>query len=322
MVINNLSGGNTKMMLRQMKYFVAVVRNNSFTEAAEECYISQSAISQQIQSLEAELGVQLLIRDNRKFTLTHAGEYFYNEAIKLLDQAEKLRQDTIKIGTSNLQQIRIGYPKSYGGYEIHKAVASFSERYPETQLKIINGTHEELYDALRYGEVDIVFNDHRRMFSDLYVNYPIYIAYMYAEISGKNKLAAKDFVTIEELKNIPCLLISSVQQQRNEADYYRDTIGFGGTFLFTENLEEARVLVSANRGFLPIEQMPDLPQVGSTIRRLPILKNGKQIMRDYGAFWKKERDSIYMRAFAELLRGSFGETTPVTINDDGTIKCN
>ena len=54
------------MLLRQIKYFVTVVDTGSFTEAAEECFISQSAISQQILSLEKELGVQLLVRSTRR----------------------------------------------------------------------------------------------------------------------------------------------------------------------------------------------------------------------------------------------------------------
>ena len=66
-------------MLRQLKYFQSVVRLNSFSEAAAENYISQSAISQQLQALERELGFQLLERKNRSFRLTPAGEYFYQE---------------------------------------------------------------------------------------------------------------------------------------------------------------------------------------------------------------------------------------------------
>jgi len=61
-------------MLRQLKYFQSVVRLNSFSEAAEENFISQSAISQQIQSLERELGFKLIERKNRSFTLTPAGD--------------------------------------------------------------------------------------------------------------------------------------------------------------------------------------------------------------------------------------------------------
>lgn len=66
-------------MLRQIKYFQAVVQNSSFSEAAEKCHISQSAISQQIKALENELGFQLLERKNRKFILTSAGEHFYKK---------------------------------------------------------------------------------------------------------------------------------------------------------------------------------------------------------------------------------------------------
>ena len=61
------------MLLRQIKYFCTIVEEGSFTEAAEKCFISQSAISQQIQSLEKELGVKLIKREIVDFLLTHAG---------------------------------------------------------------------------------------------------------------------------------------------------------------------------------------------------------------------------------------------------------
>lgn len=64
------------MLLKQMKYFITVVDLHSFTEAAEQCFISQSAISQQIKALEKELGVRLFERSKRQFSLTAAGEYF------------------------------------------------------------------------------------------------------------------------------------------------------------------------------------------------------------------------------------------------------
>ena len=78
------------MLLRQMKYFVAVIDCNSFTEAAEQCYISQSAISQQIQSMEKELGVELIRRGNRRFTITPTGQYFYSHCKAILEQVDEL----------------------------------------------------------------------------------------------------------------------------------------------------------------------------------------------------------------------------------------
>lgn len=70
-------------MLKQIRYFQSVVRLKSFSEAAEENFISQSAISQQVQALERELGFQLLVRKNRSFILTPAGEYFYQKSLLL-----------------------------------------------------------------------------------------------------------------------------------------------------------------------------------------------------------------------------------------------
>ena len=86
------------MLLRQIKYFCTIVEEGSFTEAAEKCFISQSAISQQIQSLEKELGVKLIKRENRRFSLTHAGEYMYRHGTALLLEAERICKEVKRIG--------------------------------------------------------------------------------------------------------------------------------------------------------------------------------------------------------------------------------
>ena len=67
-------------MLKQLRYFQSLVRLNSFSEAAEKNFISQSAISQQIQALERELGFPLLERKNRTFALTPAGNMCIRKA--------------------------------------------------------------------------------------------------------------------------------------------------------------------------------------------------------------------------------------------------
>ena len=79
-------------MLRRIKYFQAVVRCHSFTEAAAECFVSQSAISQQVRSLEKELGVSLL---------TPAGEYFYTQSLSLTQGLENICKETSKMGLSH-----------------------------------------------------------------------------------------------------------------------------------------------------------------------------------------------------------------------------
>lgn len=290
------------MLLRQMKYFAAIVDCKSFTEAAEQCYISQSAISQQIQALERELGVKLLHRENRRFSLTPAGEYFYSHCKNMLEEAEEIRRETIRIGRDEESGLRIGFLRCYGGQELHQAVAQFSQLYPEISVDIVQGTHEELYDLLRFGGVDLVLNDQRRAFSDEYVNFQLLKCGCYVELSIHNPLSEQSQVELCELKRQPCILVSSKEQQRAEKEYYQNTLGFGGRFLFVESLEEGRLMAVGNRGFLPIESVGTLPPESLSARRLPLCREGKQIQRNYCVFWRKDRSNYYIEEFAELLR--------------------
>ena len=290
------------MLLRQMKYFAAVVDCSSFTEAAEQMYISQSAISQQIQSLERELGVKLMQRENRTFSLTPAGEYFYRHTRGILENVENLRRETIRLGQDDELRLRIGYLRCYSGQELHQAVAEFSELYPEVSIDIVNGTHEELYDLLRYGGVDLILNDQRRAFSVDYMNFQLLQCDCYVEISARSKLGLLERVTLDDLKNTPCILISSREQQNTEQEYYQNTFGFGGSYLFAENLEEGRLMVIGNRGFLPIESLGTLQPPNIGMKRLPLYKGKNPAKRNYCVFWRKENSNYYIEEFADILR--------------------
>ena len=107
---------------------------------------------------------------------------------------------------------------------------------------------------------------------------------------------------MEDLRKIYCILIASKEQRNVERDYYENTLGFRDSFLFAENLEEARLIVAGNRGFLPVESVGTLPAVDSVICRLPVCRNGKQLMRNYCAFWQKEHTNYYIEEFAAILK--------------------
>ncbi len=293
------------MLFRQMNYFIKVVECNSFTEAAEECFISQSAISQQIQALEAEIGVQLLIRENRKFTLTPAGNYFYTQSLMLIDEVERVKKETKRISKKEEKIIRIGYLKNFGLLELQQTILEFSEIHPEFDLQSMSGNHETLYDYLRFEDADLVINDQRRALSDAYVNFHLCTVYSYVEISSISPLSKLETVTMENLKRVPCILIATPEQQEIEQDYHQNTLGFHGNFIFAENLENARLLVAANKGFLPIEGLDNVMQAGRTIRRIPLVRNNEQIQRKFFAFWKKEKDTEIIREFAEVLKSKF-----------------
>ena len=100
-------------MLKQLKYFQSVVRLGSFSAAAEENFISQSAISQQVQSLERELGFALLVRKNRSFSLTPAGEYFYRKSLLLTADCDRMCAEAAKIAKGEAANLKIGYLRTY-----------------------------------------------------------------------------------------------------------------------------------------------------------------------------------------------------------------
>lgn len=85
------------MLFRRFRYFVAVVECGTFTEAAKRCKVSQSAVSQQVAALESSLGVTLLEREGRGVKLTPAGEHLYKNGTLLLQQADKLCAETVRL---------------------------------------------------------------------------------------------------------------------------------------------------------------------------------------------------------------------------------
>lgn len=292
-------------MIRQLKYFQAVVRNNSFSEAAEECHISQSAISQQVQALERELGFELLERKNRRFTITPAGEYVYKKSLVLIADYERMRVEAARLSNADKATLRIGYLRSYSGQEFQLALEEFSAKYPDVLVKIEYGNHEELFRFLRTDGVDLALNDQRRAFSDEYVNLILMAGKEYIEISARNPIAALPSITPQELKNIPCILVVSEEQRETERDYYQGVVGFQGDFLYVRNLDEARMMVIGGQGFMPVEGVRTAENGGSSIIRVPLFRGDSQINRNYCAFWKKDNSGYYVEEFADMLKRKF-----------------
>ncbi len=146
------------MELRQLRYFVEVAEKLHFGRAAEQLFISQPALSQQIRQLEENLGVELLdtsARKNyRKVKLTPAGEFFFSEARKLLAQAAKLEARTQQIARRR-QVLRLGVYKALLKERIVEFMETFRLTNPYTEISIQEYDHYlEVQDALADGEID------------------------------------------------------------------------------------------------------------------------------------------------------------------------
>lgn len=295
-------------MLRQIRYFLAVVDCNSFTEAAEQCFISQSAISQQISALERELGVRLLKREARRFSLTPAGEYLYLHGRGLLEQADALRSETIRIGRDAEAQLRIGYLEEYEGPELQQTVYEFAALHPEVVLSAAKYSHEGLFDGISRNEMDLVFSYQRRAFSEEYENHHLQYVPCMVELSARNLLAQGEYVRTDQLKELPCILIAPKEQREIEQSFYQRILGIGSSYLFVESMSEARLSILGNRGFLPVAEISSAAEAKVGIRRLPLRRaDMRPIQFNCCAFWKKERSSRCIEEFVELFRAKLAK---------------
>ena len=292
-------------MIKQIRYFQSVVRLGSFTAAAEEHFISQSAISQQIKALEDELGVALLERKKRSFTLTPAGEYFYRKSLVLIADFESICRETQKAAGQTGGLLRVGVLRGYTGDEFMNAVSAFSAAFPDISTEVTHGDHDELYDLLRTGGLDIVLNDQRRAFSDEYKNIVLDVAEYCVEISSKSPLAGLPSVEISDLKNFPLILYSSEAQRGTETRFFKNDIGFVSDIIFCDTGEDARMLLIQGKGFMTVEGCgKNVPQ-GSTTVKLPLTRRGDPVIRRYCAFEKADNPLKHTEEFLEILKAQF-----------------
>ena len=293
------------MLLRQIEYLQAVIETGSFYQAAEKCNVSQSAISQQIKKLEEELSVKLLDRHNRTFSLTPAGEHFYQKSLIIVDDIKQLKKETKRIADNDTATLRVGYYKGYHGKELSEAVAEFSFKYPTVNVTIMVGSHEELYQAMENDKVDLVLNDQRRAFSDRYHNEILSESHMYIEISNHHPLSKQSKIEVSDLKNTPCILVIGSTGQQEEKTYYETIVGIKGDYLFADSIQEARLKIITGQGYMPVDVIGNPEWFDSAISRIPLVRNGEPIKKTYCAFWLKENSGYYIEEFAELLKKQF-----------------
>lgn len=146
------------MNTRQLEYFIAVAELQSFRRAAARLYVSQSAISQQLKSLEHELGCRLLNRDNHSVSLTSAGRTFLEDSRDVLTRLDDAKKRATLAGSGPEGELGIGYVKGYERTDLPDMLSEFHGRYPSVRLSLMRENVSELYEALRDERIDLAIN--------------------------------------------------------------------------------------------------------------------------------------------------------------------
>lgn len=145
------------MTLNQLKYFIAVARCLSFTEAARSLFMTQPALSRQIQAMEAELGTQLFVRDKKTLKLTPGGSALYNKLPDFLRQYEEMMAESRNANRGFEGQLRVGILDVYDASGLFPPVVeAFQRNNPGIRLTLERFSLGELPERLYDNKLDIV----------------------------------------------------------------------------------------------------------------------------------------------------------------------
>ena len=146
------------MTTNQLKYFITAAETLSFTEAGKLHYISQTAITQHIQSLEDQLGVKLFTRNKKRVYLTPAGEIFYMEAKALLERSKLAVNKARNAADGVSGSLNIGYVKGQAFSLTGPLIKEFYLHNPSVKFQLFRQAHLDLLMNLEKGKLDFIFN--------------------------------------------------------------------------------------------------------------------------------------------------------------------
>lgn len=193
------------MDIRQLRYFIAVAEQSSFSAAAQQCYASQSALSQQIRLLEAELGVPLFVRNTHGVSLTEQGDELLPRAREAVKAFEACGEHIAEIQGSIAGQLRLGMTYSLEPY-VRRTMVEILHLYPKLHVKLLYATTVELRQMLMNHEIDLAFNINSAGKDECIASTPIVSYFLRAVMSRTHPLATRQKVTYNDLVNQPLIL--------------------------------------------------------------------------------------------------------------------
>lgn len=197
------------MEIRQLKYFVQIAKDQNYTLAAKQLYITQPTLSWTIKHLEEELGVKLFIPYGKKLILTPDGEELLLHAKFLLQEHQKIVELFQSRSGQLIGHIHLGIPTLFGTCFFMNQIMSFMEHYPKIKVTMHNSGSIAIQEMVEAGTIELGIVSYLFPSANLEAielpntNYPIVVI-----ANKKHPLAAKSSVSFADLKNEAFILLS------------------------------------------------------------------------------------------------------------------
>ena len=202
------------MEIKNLRYFLAVAREENMSKAAELLHVSQPALSKAVKSLEEELGKKLFVRHSFSIELTKEGALLRKRAEDLVSLADRIEKEFVSLDDDLSGELYLGLAESYQIADLARQIRQMKVRYPDLHYHITSGDTEQLIDKLNSGVLDFL----------VIAQEPDTSVYEALEFPKKDiwglvfpkddPLAKKDRITVKDLKGLP--LFCSMQGWENE----------------------------------------------------------------------------------------------------------
>ena len=191
------------MEMHQVRYFLAAAKALSFTRAAEECHVSQPALTTAIKKLEEQLGSALFHREGRQITLTEFGRRMQPHLGQILEQAKAAETVAKDFRLLNQVPIRIGVMSTIGPMRLAAMMAAFERQSPGVETAVREGAPEALAALLDADELDVAILNPLDGLGDNYRAEPIYTERYVVLLPPENPLRARNALALRDLSGEP-----------------------------------------------------------------------------------------------------------------------
>lgn len=297
------------MNTNQLRYFVAAAESQSFTKAAEQYYISQTAVTQQIRALEELLGVALFDRGSRPITLTPAGVTFLADARAILERMDHAVNRVQEASVGMVGNLRVGFTKGFERSNLSNTLRRFHNEYPNVLIACYRRNTDFLAQGLLKDEFDIIFTwDSTELMKNesvecrLVEKSPLMVA-----VYGNHRFAQRTSLRRKELKKERILFMtpSSTGESVGDLRFYEmyEEAGYKPNILFRSNdVESILMMIAAEEGIsiLPAYVTQKLVNAENLVF-IPLV--GKDEVVEIIAAWKKDTTNAVLQGFVEQAMG-------------------
>ena len=299
--------GVSPMTSNQLRYFITAAETLSFTEAGKRHFISQTAITQHIQALEEQLGVQLFVREKRRVRLTPAGEIFYKEAKAILEQTKIAVNRARNAADGVSGSLNIGYVKGQAFSRITPLIKQFYLQNPSVIFTLFRQAHLDLLMNLDRKHLDLIFNivySHTDLTGFSYKK--IASDRLYAVIPPGHPYAQLSSILRYDLRNESFLLSkfyddpSAERYGHDLPDKYADSGFIPKISGRSSDAETLLILVSAGLGITILPESIVRAHAHSTeLSFIPL--EGEHEHVDVLAIWKEDNTNPVIKVFRDSI---------------------